>query len=1155
MASETSAASAVPEATPAPTSGAGGAVTTAASAASAVATEEPKSFVRRDRLVEIAARWQSRWAAEGTYCKDAPAAGARGSPAGKFLVTFPYPYMNGRLHLGHAFSMTKAEFAARFQRLLGKDVLFPFAFHCTGMPIQAAANRLRRELEPEDESGEGAKAAAAAVAAAATSAAEAMPEVTGPKTVFKSAKSKVKAKGGDAVSQADILRKSGVPDVEIAKFADPVHWLRYFPPIGQSDLESFGLSVDWRRSFITTDVNPFYDSFIRWQFRTLREQGRIDFGKRPTIYSPRDGQACADHDRASGEGVGPQEYTLIKLRVATDAAGDVPPVLRDIATRADGSKRAIYLVAATLRPETMYGQTNCFVLPDGEYGAFEVNEESGDVFVCSERAAINLSYQSMSPAWGETRCLKTLRGTELLGLPLNAPYATYPVVYCLPLLTISMGKGTGVVTSVPSDAPDDFAALRDLKRKPALREKYGITADMVEPFEVVEIIEIPEFGRRSAETACDQLKIQSQNDTEKLVQAKELVYTKGFYSGVMLVGSQAGKRVEEAKPLVRAEMIAAGLALPYFEPEKVVISRSGDECVVAFIDQWYLRYGEEEWRSVVESWVKGGRFTAYNSLAQSQYESVLSWLKEWACSRSFGLGTHLPWDEQFVIESLSDSTIYMAYYTVAALLQGPDNMDGTKPGPLGIRPDQLSDGVWDYIFLEKPYPADCSIPEATLERLRSEFLYWYPMDLRVSGKDLIQNHLTMALYNHAAIWSGRADRMPQSFYTNGHVLVDGLKMSKSLGNFLTLRETVERYGPDAMRLALASAGDGLEDANFERHAADSAVLRLYIEEGNYRDFLEQTASGKLRTGEPTSFMDCFFAARMSRLVNQARAEFEGMRFREAVRLAFFEIQIARDEYKDGCVKMGEPMNAKLLRQFMEVQTIVLAPICPHWCEEMWELLGHPGDVKSVTTASWPTLPDADPRILATGQWLMNTIHEIRATLDEEVKKLRKREKTDDIPPFDVAIVYCSDSYKPYQVVCLDYLASKFSDATPETPFPDDIIKGLQGALKACGDEEVVKQMKNAMAFAAQMVRDVTTMGGRAALASKPAFSDAEVLRSNMAFIQTAAGIKELRVLDVAEVYEEHRPKAQRVVPGQPVIVAARASAAAAAASAAATPTA
>ena len=47
------------------------------------------------------------------------------------------------------------------------------------------------------------------------------------------------------------------------------------------------------------------------------------------------------------------------------------------------------------------------------------------------------------------------------------------------------------------------------------------------------------------------------------------------------------------------------------------------------------------------------------------------WLQQWACSRSFGLGTRLPWDPQYLIESLSDSTIYMAYYTVCSKLQGP----------------------------------------------------------------------------------------------------------------------------------------------------------------------------------------------------------------------------------------------------------------------------------------------------------------------------------------------------------------------------------------------------------------------------------------------------------------------------------------------------
>jgi leucyl-tRNA synthetase len=101
-----------------------------------------------------------------------------------------------------------------------------------------------------------------------------------------------------------------------------------------------------------------------------------------------------DHERASGEGVAPQEYTLIKIKVKGipadhPAAERLAPLAALIA-----AGRSVYLVAATLRPETMYGQTNCFLLPEGEYGAFDVSAEGGgDVFLCSERSARNMSYQ------------------------------------------------------------------------------------------------------------------------------------------------------------------------------------------------------------------------------------------------------------------------------------------------------------------------------------------------------------------------------------------------------------------------------------------------------------------------------------------------------------------------------------------------------------------------------------------------------------------------------------------------------------------------------------------------------------------------------------------------------------------------------------------
>ena len=95
---------------------------------------------RRDHIREIEIKVQKKWAENKIFEVE------NDESKPKFFVSFPYPYMNGRLHLGHAFSLTKADFSARFQRLQGKNVLFPFAFHCTGMPIQAAANRLKDEM-------------------------------------------------------------------------------------------------------------------------------------------------------------------------------------------------------------------------------------------------------------------------------------------------------------------------------------------------------------------------------------------------------------------------------------------------------------------------------------------------------------------------------------------------------------------------------------------------------------------------------------------------------------------------------------------------------------------------------------------------------------------------------------------------------------------------------------------------------------------------------------------------------------------------------------------------------------------------------------------------------------------------------------------------
>lgn len=109
-------------------------------------TVERKGTFKVEYLQKIEQDVQERWAREKIYEEDAPNI-PRKTNEEKFLCTFPFPYMNGRLHLGHTFSLSKCEFAARYQRLKGKRVLFPFGFHCTGMPIKACADKLKREME------------------------------------------------------------------------------------------------------------------------------------------------------------------------------------------------------------------------------------------------------------------------------------------------------------------------------------------------------------------------------------------------------------------------------------------------------------------------------------------------------------------------------------------------------------------------------------------------------------------------------------------------------------------------------------------------------------------------------------------------------------------------------------------------------------------------------------------------------------------------------------------------------------------------------------------------------------------------------------------------------------------------------------------------
>ena len=154
-----------------------------------------------------------------------------------------------------------------------------------------------------------------------------------------------------------------------------------------------------------------------------------------------------------------------------------------------------------------------------------------------------------------------------------------------------------------------------------------------------------------------------------------------------------------------------------------------------------------------------------------------------------------------------------------------EDIKGERPGQMGIKPSEMNDEVWEYVFRDGPFPANTTIPKRHLDHLKSDFNYFYPFDIRSSGKDLIPNHLTFCIYNHAALFP--EDKWPTSIRTNGHLMLNGKKMSKSTGNSLTMKDSVEKFGADVTRVVLADAGDGIEDANFEEKNANANVLRIH----------------------------------------------------------------------------------------------------------------------------------------------------------------------------------------------------------------------------------------------------------------------------------------------------------------------------------------
>ncbi|MEM3536510.1 MAG: leucine--tRNA ligase [Candidatus Bathyarchaeia archaeon] len=803
----------------------------------------------------------------------------------KFFITFPYPYMNGPLHVGHAFTASRVDAYARFKRMQGYNVLWPWAWHWTGQPLAGASERV--------------------------------------------------AKGDQEFIR--VLREvDGVPEEELKKFSDPLYMATYYTNESRVAAKKLGFSVDWRREFNT--IAPAYQKFIEWQYQTLRERGYVSKGTHPVVWCPKCQSPTGDHDRQVGEGVAPEEYTLIKFRLDEET----------------------YLPAATFRPETIYGVTNMWINPDATYVEAHVDKEK---WVISKEAAEKLKEQGKTV---EVKC--TLKGRELIGKTFQNP-VTKEKFLILPGWFVNPAQATGVVYSVPAHAPYDWLALKDLQEKPEIAKEFGIDPEAVKGIKPISIIKVEDFGEYPAIEIVEQLGAKNQQDP-KAEEATKLLYKKEFHGGVLKsnCGEYSGKTVREVKEGLIKDFRKRGIADVMYDLPQPVVCRCLTQCIVKVLqDQWFLNYSDPEWKEKAKQALS--LMKIYPDTATQWFLTVIDWLKEWACARRTGFGTPLPWGEGWIIETLSDSTIYMAFYTINKHIRMYE-----------IKPEMLKKEVFNYIFYGKgdikEIAATSSIDAATLDEMRKEFLYWYPVDLRVSAKELVPNHLTFFIFHHTALFP--KEQWPKAIGVNGMLMIEGKQMHKSKGNFVTMKRAVEDYSADAIRCALLLAAEGMDDPDWRSENVREMQNKLESFYNFAKGIIEHAEN------DENTHLEKWLTSVLQRRISEVTKNLEEMKTRTALEIALFEIWNDFRWY----IRRKVKAESKTLKEALKTWLRLLAPFAPHICEELWSNMKEEG---FISIAPWPTAKEELKDTLAEEQ--ENLIKEVIEDTSNVLKATKITPKT------------------------------------------------------------------------------------------------------------------------------------------------------------------
>jgi leucyl-tRNA synthetase len=240
--------------------------------------------------------------------------------------------------------------------------------------------------------------------------------------------------------------------------------------------------------------------------------------------------------------------------------------------------------------------------------------------------------------------------------------------------------------------------------------------------------------------------------------------------------------------------------------------------------------------------------------------------------------------------------------------------------------------------------------------------YWMPVDQYIGGIEHAVLHLLYARFYTKVLRDlglTRVDEPFRAMLTQGMVIKDGAKMSKSKGNVVDPDELIRRYGADTARLFSLFAAPPEKDLDWNDRGVEGASRFLNRVWRFVHGHLEELRTADAVSGE-ASLSDAGRAFRrvihetITRVTEDLEKDFH---FNTAISAVMELVNALQDFERDSMDTMGRAERQRLLREAVETALLLLGPVTPHIAEELWSALGHR---ESLFRQRWPA---ADPGAL------------------------------------------------------------------------------------------------------------------------------------------------------------------------------------------------